>query len=234
MAGTDIPAVLAATAGPQINKAVGRPVQSIFMGGLGGLVPPFYYSNGGKDLSAKFRALSSSVKTAILHHDQDQEAFEIALAAWRKGMVLVLSGHSLGADSVRQIAERLNGEPRPVPVALIGSFDPTWNVWGRSVPANVARCLNFYNTSWWSLLGKKTLSPGPGFKGHLANIPMSVLHQDVDDDLSAHSMMVREVAWLIDPSKPAPKLPVMSVQEEARNTETIIRSFTDPREMPPG
>jgi hypothetical protein len=212
-----------------------KAVHCIFMGGLGGLVPPFYYSNGLKDLSAKLRALSPLVKTTILHHDQDAQAYEIALQALKAGAHLALHGHSLGADSVRQLAERLNnGGVKPLPVALIGSFDPTWNMWGRSVPANVSRCLNFHNTSWLSLLGKKTLSPGPGFKGHLANIPMNILHQNVDDDLSAHGMIVREVAWLLDPKMPVPKLPVAAVQAESLRTGQIIAAANDPRELPPG
>lgn len=215
-----------------------KAVHCIFMGGLGGLVPPFYYSNGLKDLSARLRTLSAQIKTTILHHNEDELAWQTALRAHEAGAVIDLFGHSLGADSVRQLAARLHTVgSKGIPVGLIGSFDPTWNVWGKTVTANVARCLNFYNTSWFSFLGKKTLVAGPGFKGHLANIPLAALHQNVEDDLSAHSMLVREVQWQLDPSKPLPKPAPATATAEATRTQTIIANRKlypgdDPREFP--
>lgn len=215
-----------------------RPIHNIMMGGLGGLVPPFYYSGGLRDLSAKLRALSPAIKTTILHHNEDDLAWRVALKAQERGEVINLFGHSLGAHSVLQLAVRLhtvgnNG----IKVGLLVAFDDTWNVFGNVVTANVSRCLCFYNRNWLSFLGKKKYVAGPGFKGHLSLIPLAALHQNVEDDLSAQSMCFREVAWQVDPSAPAAPIPRAAIKAESLKTQAIIDRKTypgdDPRESSP-
>jgi len=166
----------------------------IGMGGLMGLVGP-KYSLGIPYIVGKLANTIPGVKSQTFHHDEDEAVFQAALKAAKRGAAIVGTGHSLGANSWLQIAERLKA--LGIPVSLLFLFDPTWNYSRPAVGANVARCINIYNTSWFSLLGKGQVRAGSGFKGHLANIPTSSLHQNVDDDLSAHKMFEREVRYLV-------------------------------------
>jgi hypothetical protein len=169
-------------------------VEIIGMGGLMGLVGP-KYSLGIPQIVNKLAKDIPGVNARVYHHDEDQAALDRAIAAAKRGAAIVGTGHSLGANSWLQIAEALAN--LGIPVSLLFLFDPTWNYSRPAVGANVARCISIYNTSWLSLLGKGQVRAGPGFKGHLANIPSAQLHQNVDDDLSAHKLFEREVRFLV-------------------------------------
>lgn len=187
-------------------------VEVIGMGGLMGLVGP-KYSLGIPQIVNRLAKDIPGVNGRVYHHDEDQAVLARAIAAAKRGAAIVGTGHSLGANSWLQVAEAL--AKLGIPVGLLFLFDPTWNYSRPAVGANVARCISIYNTSWLSLLGKGQVRAGPGFKGHLANIPTSQLHQNVDDDLSAHKMLEREVRYLVGlDAKPAAVVNVIAARIE--------------------
>ncbi|MEJ8571652.1 hypothetical protein [Microbaculum marinum] len=106
-----------------------------------------------------------------------------------------LVGHSLGADAVILLCERLaqNG----VPVALAVTFDP---VHPRVVPTNVKRFVNFYqsNNGWGA-----AVKPGPGFKATLVNTDLKdrtdIHHTTIDKADFLHTKVIEEMMKLSRP-----------------------------------
>jgi len=106
-----------------------------------------------------------------------------------------LIGHSLGADAVILLSERLakNG----VPVSLAVTFDP---VHPRPVPKNVKRFINYYqsNNGWGA-----AVKPGPGFKATLVNNDLKdrsdIHHTSIDKADFLHSKVVNEMVRLSRP-----------------------------------
>ena len=76
-------------------------------------------------------------------------------------------GHSLGGDAAVEFAERL--ESAHVPVSLLVTYDP--NRFAHSVPANVRRYINLYQSS--NVLGGGDLAPARGFHGNYASFNLN-------------------------------------------------------------
>jgi LysM domain len=87
-------------------------------------------------------------------------------------------GHSIGGDAAVEFAERL--ESAHVPVSLLVTYDP--NRFAHSVPANVRRYINLYQSS--NVLGGGDLAPGRGFHGNYASFNLKnrseVIHVNLD------------------------------------------------------
>jgi len=87
-------------------------------------------------------------------------------------------GHSIGGDAAVEFAERL--ESAHVPVSLLVTYDP--NRFAHSVPANVHRYINLYQSS--NVLGGGDLAPGRGFHGNYASFNLKnrseVIHVNLD------------------------------------------------------
>jgi LysM domain len=87
-------------------------------------------------------------------------------------------GHSIGGDAAVEFAERL--ESAHVPVSLLVTYDP--NRFAHSVPANVRRYINLYQSS--NVLGGGDLAPARGFHGNYASFNLKnrseVIHVNLD------------------------------------------------------
>jgi hypothetical protein len=78
--------------------------------------------------------------------------------------IVVIIGHSLGANATFDIANEL--DRRNIPIELIVTFDATRP---QPAPKNVLHLINFYQENGF---GKK-VSPGSEFKGELTNIDLT-------------------------------------------------------------
>jgi pimeloyl-ACP methyl ester carboxylesterase len=120
------------------------------------------FSSGMDSLAAKLRQRGITARVAS-HASSDSLADEVA-RLYRAGSraPVIIAGHSLGADAAVSMAQRLN--QFGVPVALVITFGPLHDP---SVPANVARAVNYYQSqsAWHGQLMR-----GAGFRGSLANI----------------------------------------------------------------
>ena len=101
----------------------------------------------------------------------------------------MLVGHSLGANAVISIAERLAREG--IAVDYMATFAATAP---DPVPGNVRRVVNYYfATNGWG----EPLVPGPGFSGSLRNRDFSnsqtVGHFNIDKQRPLQAEVVREV-----------------------------------------
>ncbi len=118
----------------------------------------------------------------------------------RKEAPIILIGHSLGADSVMEMAAYLGR--KSVPVALVVPFDCTKSF---TASDNVARVLNLTHG------GTPTyMRGGPGFHGTLANVDVSsdpsIDHINIDKSPQLHARVVAEVLAVVGNHKsPAKK-----------------------------
>src|SRR5215468_11899973 len=109
----------------------------------------------------------------------------------RKEAPIILIGHSLGADSVMEMAAYLGR--KGVPVALVVPFDGTKSF---EVSNNVARVLNLtHSGTYFSMRG------GPGFHGTLASVDVSsdptIDHINIDKSPRLHARVVSEVLAVV-------------------------------------
>src|SRR5262249_43823377 len=103
---------------------------------------------------------------------------------------IVLIGHSLGADAVMLMGERLGS--LGVPVALIVPFDATKSF---AATGNVARVMNITQRDY------AYMKRGSGFRGELANVDVSsdesIGHISIDKTPRLHTMVVNKVAAVV-------------------------------------
>jgi hypothetical protein len=106
--------------------------------------------------------------------------------------IVVLIGHSLGADATFDIANEL--DRRSIPIELIVTFDATNP---RPVPKNVLHFVNFYQNNGF---GKK-VSPGAGFRGELTNLDLtadaSIRHINIDKSDRLHAYVAEKIAEIV-------------------------------------
>jgi Thioesterase domain len=111
---------------------------------------------------------------------------------------IILIGHSLGADSVMEIAAYLGR--KGVPVALVVPFDCTKSF---AAPENVARVLNLTHSGTYAYV-----RGGPGFHGTLANVDVSsdpdIDHINIDKSPQLDARVVAEVLAVVGNRKSAP------------------------------
>jgi Thioesterase domain len=107
--------------------------------------------------------------------------------------VVVLIGHSLGADATLQIAHALARSN--VPVDLIVTFDGTHP---HQVPSNVRHLVNFYQNNGFG----KSISAGPGFAGQLNNVDLtsdsSLSHVTIDKSHRLHAEVIAKIADIVN------------------------------------
>ena len=105
--------------------------------------------------------------------------------------MVVLIGHSLGANAAIQAADELNRQN--IPVSLIVTFDATQP---RPVPRNVAHVVNFYQNNGFG----RRLSGGPGFQGELTNINLTadrhISHWTIDEAPRLQAQVVQQITNL--------------------------------------
>ena len=122
--------------------------------------------------------------------------------------IVVLIGHSLGANATIQLANALDRSN--IPVDLIVTFDATEP---QRVPKNVEHLVNFYQNNGFG----KRLSPGPGFTGELNNIDLTadanLSHTTIDKSPRLHAQVIakivdivnKDLAARLQAAKPKPK-----------------------------
>ncbi len=107
--------------------------------------------------------------------------------------IVVVIGHSLGANATFQIANALNAQN--IPIELIVTFDATSPL---PVPKNVLHFVNFYQNNGF---GKK-VSPAPDFKGELSNIDLtadsSLSHTTIEKSPRLHALVMQKIADIVD------------------------------------
>jgi hypothetical protein len=107
--------------------------------------------------------------------------------------IVVLIGHSLGADATIQIANELNRSNAPID--LIVTFDGTHP---HQVPKNVLHIVNFYQNNG---IGKK-LAPGPGFQGELTNLDLTadttIRHVTIDKSDRLHAYVIEKIVQIVN------------------------------------
>jgi alpha-beta hydrolase superfamily lysophospholipase len=110
---------------------------------------------------------------------------------------IILIGHSLGADSVMEMAAYLGH--KGVPVALVVPFDCTKSF---AASDNVARVLNLTHSGTLTYM-----QGGPGFHGTLANVDVSsdpnIDHINIDKSPRLHTRVVAEVLAVLGSHKAA-------------------------------
>lgn len=125
---------------------------------------------------------------------------------------VVLIGHSLGADVLFQLTERLDKENIPVRLAVF--FDPTIS---HDISKNVDHVLNLYQLNGF---GRKVTAP-KGYKGELVNMDLSgdasIGHGSIDKSEKLHDLVVAKIMKVaVGPERrkrqaPAKPRPVVAV-----------------------
>lgn len=106
--------------------------------------------------------------------------------------IVVLIGHSLGADATFDVANEL--DKQNIPIELIVTFDGTKP---SLVPKNVLHLVNFYQNNG---IGKR-ISPGPGFQGELTNLDLTadpnIRHITIDKSERLHAYVVAKISEIV-------------------------------------
>ncbi len=107
--------------------------------------------------------------------------------------IIVLIGHSLGANATLQLAGAL--DKSGVPVEFIVTFDATEP---QAVPKNVLHIVNFYQNNGFG----KRLTPGPGFQGELTNLDLtadkSLSHTTIDKSPRLHAQVIAKIVEIVN------------------------------------
>jgi len=107
--------------------------------------------------------------------------------------VIVLIGHSLGANAILQLAQEL--QRSQVPIALVVTYDATNP---RQVPNNVQHVVNFFQHNG---IGRPVTAM-PGFKGRLENIDLttdrSLTHWNIEESSRLHDQIIARIMQIVN------------------------------------
>jgi hypothetical protein len=107
--------------------------------------------------------------------------------------IIVIVGHSLGANAAIDVANDLNRQN--IPIELIVTFDATNP---NAVPKNVLHLVNFYQRNGFG----KPITPGPGFTGELSNVDltadMSLSHTTIEKSPRLHAQVMQKIADIVN------------------------------------
>lgn len=124
--------------------------------------------------------------------------------------IIVVIGHSLGANATFDIANQLDRQN--IPIELIVTFDATRP---QPVPKNVLHLVNFYQQNGFG----RPVSAGPDFKGELTNIDLTadtgLSHTTIEKSPRLHMMVMdkieevvkKDLAKRVKTTKPKSKKP---------------------------
>lgn len=148
------------------------------------------FSLGMDELGEKIERMG--IAATVTNHSEWQELCDKITAQYKAGNhgSIILIGHSLGADAVMLMGERLgqNG----VPVALIVPFDGTRS---RAASGNVARVMNITQRDY------AYMTRGYGFRGELSNIDVSgepdMGHISIDKSPRLQDMVLKKIASIV-------------------------------------
>src|SRR5215469_1515998 len=128
--------------------------------------------------------------------------------------IIVIIGHSLGANAAFDIANQL--ERQNIPIELIVTFDATRP---QTVPNNGLHFVNFYQQNGFG----KPVTAGPDFKGELNNIDLTadtgLSHTTIEKSPRLHMMIMnkieevvrKDLAKRVKKTKPKSKKPKQAV-----------------------
>lgn len=100
------------------------------------------FSRGMDEMGATLR--THGFAPHVMNHRGWQNAADTIIRNYRNGRTapIILIGHSLGANAVFRMAQRL--QTKGIPVAYLATFDPTRTF---TVPTNVQSFVNFYQNN---------------------------------------------------------------------------------------
>jgi hypothetical protein len=159
------------------------------------------FSLGMDDLAAKLER--RGVNAGVYEYGQWESLCNDAAARYRAGGgPIVLVGHSLGADAVVDMANKLG--QMGVPVALVVAFDPT--VHNVLTGKTTSTFINYYQSD--NGFGRP-VARGGGFRGNLSNVDLrkhtEFGHGSIDKSGMLHSAVIGRVMALVGRgSKPKP------------------------------
>jgi len=156
------------------------------------------FSLGMDTLSDRLNAMG--IKAEVFNHDSWPAVASKIIEDYKNGQkgAVVLIGHSLGADVLFSLTERLDRDG--IPVRLVVPFDPTSSY---EVTKNVDYLLNFYQLNGFG----RRVAAGPGFRGELTNMDLSkdesIGHGSIDKSIQLHDLTIAKIKKVA--LGPAPK-----------------------------
>jgi hypothetical protein len=184
-------------AGHIVSSAHAKPVKSaapspseVQVDLLRGLADIF--SRGMDTLAGKLNHMGYSAQVYSTHGWQSvAQRIAQKYSRGHKDIVVVI-GHSLGANAAFDVANALDRQN--IPVELIVTFDATSP---QPVPKNVLHFVNFYQENGFG----KRVSPGPGFQGELSNIDltsdMGLSHTTIEKSPRLHAIVMQKIADVV-------------------------------------
>ena len=183
-------AVTPATAGAE----TGRPYVYLLRGLLN------VFSLGMDDLAAKLQR--RGIVAGVYEYGQWESLCQDAAARWHSSRTqIIIVGHSLGADTVIYMANRLG--QMGIPVALVVAFDPVHPV--PLTGGTTARFVNLYqsNNGWGAAVPR-----GAGFRGELSNVDLrsrsDISHTSIDKSARLHEIVIGRILGIGRPAAPKP------------------------------
>jgi hypothetical protein len=158
------------------------------------------FSLGMDDLAAKLQR--RGIAAGVYEYGQWESLCHDAAARWHASKTrIVIVGHSLGADAVIYMANRLG--QMGIPVALVVAFDPVHPI--PLTGGTTARFVNLYqsNNGWGAAVPR-----GSGFRGELSNVDLrsrsDIGHTSIDKSARLHEIVISRVLGLGGPAAPKP------------------------------
>jgi hypothetical protein len=158
------------------------------------------FSTGLDGIAEQLQA--KGVKTEVLGHLAWKSTLDkiIQERAAGKNYLLVLVGHSQGANNIIDVARAL--EPHDIKVDLLVTLAPFMQ---DNVPANVVRAVNYYQSPGWG----EPLTADPGFHGKLSNInvegDLNIVHTNIDKNPKVQADIVRDIIDLSQSNNARPR-----------------------------
>ncbi len=156
-----------------------------------------YFSRGLDEIGTQLNARGIAAKV-IRHADWRFAARTIIANQKKYGPVpIVLIGHSLGANAIIHIAEKL--QRQKIMVQYLATFEPTRNL---RIPANVKLAVNYYlsNSSMGIPLKKQR-----GSRGSFKNINLAsakgIGHFNIEEQKVLQQVIISQVLRLVKPSR---------------------------------
>jgi hypothetical protein len=107
--------------------------------------------------------------------------------------IIVLIGHSLGANATFDVANTLDRQN--IPIELIVTFDATSP---QPVPKNVLHFVNLFQQNGFG----KPVTAGPGFQGELSNVDLTadtgLSHTTIDKSPRLHALVMNKIQNIVE------------------------------------
>ena len=187
------------------------------------------FSTGMDDLAEKLNR--RGIRASVYNHTEHYGLVQAIAARHRagRGERVIIVGHSLGANDAVRMAALLGQHKIHVPLVI--TYDPTVTI---SVPRNVSRLVNFYqsNNGW----GARVV-PGSGFQGSLSNIDLArdsdLGHVSIDKSNKLHMQSIGYIQSLGGGRPAAESKPAASSGEDGAAPVTSQAPASSAASRPP-